>query len=135
MKDLNKVWALVVNSKQVTRFTHIALSTMNSLILAISMSLSQTLRTRRAPFTRKFLTLKETREGQCALLAWATCQVIFIQSNLYAIVGYFGVTCPEPQHNLASCNMPNRHKIDNCQTKMNKTKFLLLPLQYLISLY
>lgn len=37
--------------------------------------------------------LKETREGQGALLALAAYQVTSIQRNQYDIVGYFGAAC------------------------------------------
>lgn len=43
---------------------------------------------------------KETREGQCALLALAACQVALIQTNQNASVGYFEVTCLGPDSRL-----------------------------------
>lgn len=43
-----------------------------------------------------FSAFKETREGQCVLLALAAYQVILMQSNQYAIMGYLGTACPEP---------------------------------------
>lgn len=43
-----------------------------------------------------FSGFKETREGQCVLLALAAYQVILTQSNQYAIMGYLGTACPVP---------------------------------------
>lgn len=46
-----------------------------------------------APFTGEiylFPAFTETLEGQRALLAVAACQITLIQSNRYALAGYFG---------------------------------------------
>ena len=53
----------------------------------------------RAAFTWEMdflLSGEQRQEGQNGLFA---SQVILTQNNQYAIVGYFGVACPGPQHN------------------------------------
>lgn len=52
------------------------------------------------PMEDLFPAFKETREGPCAFLAPAACQIALIQSNQCAYVAYFGVTCLGPESPL-----------------------------------
>lgn len=59
---------------------------------------SNPLGARRASFTGEIYFLHLRRQGRvkCVLLALAAYQVILMQSNQYAIMGYLGTACPEP---------------------------------------
>lgn len=85
--------------KNEAEFVYIALSALNSLSLAIRMSLY--LRGQGGYASHgKFISCfqGDRKEGQSVLLLLAVPQVAFVQNNEYTTLAYFEANCPDLHH-------------------------------------
>lgn len=84
---------------KVAKFAYIAFLALNSLSL---MRMPSTLQVQGGCLSHgEFISgFRETKEGQCVLLAPAVSQVTLIQNNQYAKVASFGMAYSAPPHVL-----------------------------------
>lgn len=100
VNNLNRRWTSDI--KEIQRFVYTDFLSLDSLTLVIRMP-GLAPWSKKTPFKGKICSPHERRQGKApsALLALAVCQVTFIKTNQYAMVGYFGANFHGPQQTSA----------------------------------